>query len=333
MKNSLTDVKGITIGHYTDLEQVTGCTVILCPSGAVAGVDQRGGAPGSREFALLSPVNTVQSVHAILLSGGSAFGLDAAGGVMRFLKEKNIGVETDAGKVPITPAAIIFDLGIGDQNAWPTPENAYEACLAANENAVEQGCIGAGTGATAGKLLGMNNAIKAGLGMATLDVGKGVIVSALIVLNALGDIIDPDSNQIIAGTRNPEITKKVFKKQDVFANSLDLMKSPIGRTVFNIASSSNTVIGVVATNAKLTKVEATKVAQMAQNGLARSIRPANTTMDGDTIFSLSVGKKKLNVNIVGAYAAQAVQQAILNAVKHATSLGGIPSIKDLEESI
>ena len=330
MKNSLTDVKGLTIGHYTDLERATGCTVILCPSGAVVGVDQRGGAPGSREFALLNPINTIQSIHAILLSGGSAFGLDAAGGVMRFLKEKNIGVETGSGKVPIVPSAIIFDLGIGDQNAWPTPENAYAACLAASENTVEQGNIGAGTGATVGKFLGMDSAVKAGLGMASFDVGKGVIVSALIVVNALGDIIDPKTNQIIAGTRNPEIAKKVLKKQDVFVNSLDLMKSPIGRTVFGIASSSNTVIGVVATNAKLTKVEATKVAQMAQNGLASTIRPANTTMDGDTIFALSLGKKKLNVNIVGAYANQAVQQAILNAVKNASSLGGIPSISELE---
>ena len=329
MKNSLTDIKGITLGHYTDPERATGCTVILCPSGAVAGVDQRGGAPGSREVALLNPVNTVQSVHAILLSGGSAFGIDAAGGVMRFLKEKNVGVTTGSGKVPIVPTAIIFDLGIGDKNAWPTPENAHAACQAATEDVVEQGNIGAGTGATVGKFLGMDNAVKAGLGMASLEAGKGVIVGALIIVNALGDIIDPETNQIIAGTRNPEIAKKVLKKQDLFVNSLDLMKSPIGRTVFNLASSSNTVIGVVATNAKLTKTEATKVAQMAQNGLPRTIRPANTTMDGDTIFSLSLGKKKLNVNIVGAYASLAVQHAILNAVKNATSLGGIPSISEL----
>lgn len=330
MNNSLTDVKGIKIGHFSDFEGITGCTVILCQDGAVAGVDQRGGAPGSREFALLNPINTVQTVHAVLLSGGSAYGLDAAGGVMQYLEENDIGVNTGVAKVPIVPAAIIFDLGIGNPKAYPNKENAYTACQTASNDSGEQGSIGAGTGATVGKFLGMGNAVKSGLGMASIDIGKGVIVSALIIVNALGDIIDPKTNKIIAGTRNPDIAKKFIKNQEMFVNSLKLMKSTIGRTVFNIASSSNTVIGVVATNAKLTKAQATKVAQMAQNGLARTIRPANTMLDGDTIFALSTGNKKINANIVGAFAAEAVEQAILNAVNNATTLGNIPSISELK---
>ena len=333
MNNSLTDVKGVELGHYTDETNVTGCSVILCRDGAVAGVDQRGGAPGSRELALLNPVNQIQKVHGILLSGGSAYGLDAAGGVMRYLEENKIGVNVGNARVPIVPASIILDLGIGNPDVRPTQENAYQACQNATNDATEQGCVGAGTGATIGKLLGMGQATKSGLGMASMEIGKGVVVSALIVVNAVGEVFDPTTDQIIAGTRNPDIAKKVLNKNDVFIDSLNLMSGPIGRTIFDFATSSNTVIGVVATNATLTKNEATKVAQMAQNGIPRTIRPANTMMDGDTIYAISTGKKKLNMNIVGTFAAQVVAKAILNAIHHATSLGGIPALTEINQGL
>lgn len=333
MNNSLTDVHGIELGHYTDETNITGCSVILCRDGAIAGVDQRGGAPGSRELALLNPVNQVDKVHAVLLSGGSAYGLDAAGGVMRYLEENNIGVNVGNARVPIVPASIILDLGIGNPNIRPTPENAYQACLDATKVAKEQGSIGAGTGATIGKLLGMGQAVKAGLGMASIEIGKGVIVSALIVVNAVGEIFNPATNQIIAGTRNPDIAKKLLKKNDIFVDSLALMQGPIGRTIFDLAAPSNTVIGVVATNAALTKTQATKVAQMAQNGLARTIRPANTMLDGDTIYALSTGKKKINMNIIGTFAAEMVAHAILNAIHHAKSMGGVPSLAEINQGL
>ena len=332
MDNSFTDVEGIKVGHYTDLENITGCTVILCPKGAVAGVDQRGGAPGSRELALLNPINQVQEVHAILLSGGSAYGLDAASGVMRYLEENDIGVNVGSAKVPIVPAAIILDLGIGNAKIRPTSDNAYTACQNATDSVREQGSIGAGTGATVGKLLGMGSAMKAGLGMASIEIGKGVVVSAIMVVNAVGEIIDPKSNQVLAGARNPEIAKKVLNKKEMFVNSLELMRGPIGRTIFDLAAPSNTVIGVVATNARLNKIQATKVAQMAQNGLARTIRPTNTMLDGDTMFALSTGKKKINPNIIGAFATEVVSTAIINAVQYAKGLGGIPGIADLNQS-
>ncbi len=326
--NEITDIPGIQIGHYTDLDAITGCTVILCKDGATCGVDQRGGAPGTREIALLNPINQVQKVHAVLLSGGSAFGLDAASGVMKYLEENKIGYSTGVAKVPIVPSAILFDLAIGNPNIRPSQEMGYQACLNASDSPPKQGSVGVGTGATIGKLLGMNFATKAGVGAACTDIGKGVLVGAIVAVNAVGDVIDPSTNQVLAGTRSPKIGQKLYNK-DLFVDSLELMKSSIGRTVFSIASKSNTVIGVIVTNANLSKLQMTKVAQMGQNGLARSIRPANTMQDGDTLFALSIGKKKADVNIVGAFAAQAVQQAIINAVRTATTLGGIPALSDL----
>lgn len=330
MTDSITDIPGIKVGHASDFEGITGCTVVLCEKGAVAGVDQRGGGPGTREIALLNPVNHVEKVHAILLAGGSAFGLDAASGVMRFLEDNNIGYQTGVAKIPIVPAAILYDLNIGDPKVRPTPEMGYLACTNASGSSPDQGSIGAGTGATVGKLMGMNRATKSGIGSASIDLGGGVKVGAIVAVNAIGEVIDPGNGNIIAGVRANKAT--VFEQgKPVFSEALQIMKSIVGKTLLGLAEKANTVIGVVATNAKFDKAACTKLAQMAQNGLVRTIRPANTMHDGDTIFALSTGKKKANINIVGAFAAQAVQRAILNAVLEATSLGGIPAISELVE--
>jgi len=321
MYNAITDVPGIKVGHYTDLEAATGCTVILCEKGAVGGVDVRGGAPGTRETDLLRPVHLVEKVHAILLAGGSAFGLDAATGVMRYLEERDIGFDVKVAKVPIVPAAILFDLTIGNPKVRPDAEAGYKACLAAAEGPVAEGNVGAGTGATVGKLLGPKFASKSGLGTASQKIGKGIIVGAIVAVNAFGDVVDPETGEIIAGTRNP-LGKG-------FLNTLERMKGDLGQTILAF---TNTTIGVVATNAYLTKEEANKVAQMAHNGVAMAIRPAHTMFDGDTIFALSLGepgRKKANVSVIGAVAAQVMAQAIIRAVKQAESLHGIPAARDL----
>jgi L-aminopeptidase/D-esterase-like protein len=325
---SINDISGIKVGHATDLEGITGCTVILCEAGAVAGVDQRGGGPGSREIALLNPVNHVEKVHAVMLSGGSAFGLDAAAGVMKYLEENKIGYQTGVAKVPIVPAAILFDLNIGDPQTRPDAKMGYQACENATSDPPEAGSVGAGTGATVGKLLGMGQAMKSGIGNASIEIGNGVKVGAIVAVNAVGDVIDPDTGKIIAGVRSLKKGPLKIGSDDFFADSLHIMKTMAGRVFFNLAERANTVIGVVATNAGFSKSEATKIAQMAQNGVVRTIRPANTMHDGDTMFALSTGKRKANVNIVGSFAAQVVQQAILNALFSAFSLGGIPSISD-----
>lgn len=325
MNNTITDIPGIKVGHAQDLNGITGCTVILCEKGAIGGVDQRGGAPGTREIALLNPVNMVESVHAILLAGGSAFGLDAASGVMRFLEERGIGFQTGVAKVPIVPAAILFDLNIGDPKCRPDDNMGYQACIESTNQVVEQGCIGAGTGATVGKILGMKQAMKSGVGSASIALGNGIVIGAIIAVNALGDVIDPSTGEIMAGARNIQLPSQ----KNLYLDTITFMRSKIGSSVFNFASKSNTVIGAVATNARFTKAQTTKLAQMAQNGIARAIRPANTMLDGDTIFALATGQKKANLDIVGAYAAEVTQQAILNAVLNATSLGGIPSVSSL----
>ncbi|MFN2145370.1 MAG: P1 family peptidase [Anaerolineales bacterium] len=328
---SITNVPGIKVGHATNLEGITGCTVILTEKGAVAGVDQRGGGPGTREIALLNPVNNVEKVHAILLSGGSAFGLDAAAGVMKYLEEHNIGYQTGVARVPIVPAAILYDLNVGDASARPDGEMGYQACLNASEAPPEEGCVGAGTGASVGKLLGMGQATKTGIGTASVEIGGGVVVGAIVAVNAVGDVIDPEKGKIVAGLRSLKKGPIKIGGDELFADSLEIMKTMAGKLFFNLAERANTVIGAVATNAAFTKSQATKIAQMAQNGVVRAIRPANTMHDGDTMFALSTGKKNANVNIVGAYAAQVVQQAILNAVVAAVSLGGIPAARDLSE--
>jgi L-aminopeptidase/D-esterase-like protein len=331
MNNSITDVPGIKVGHAQDLEAITGCTIVLCEDGAVGGVDQRGGGPGSREHALLDPLNHTENkkVHGVMLSGGSAFGLDAAGGAMQYLEERDIGYQTFIARVPIVPSAILFDLGIGDPNTRPDKQMGYQSCLNASDQPPAQGSVGAGTGATVGKLLGIAQATKGGIGTASMEIGGGVIVGAIVAVNAMGDVIDPETNQIIAGTRSLKKGPISIGGQEIFADSLTIMRSLVGRTILGLAAKANTVIGVLATNARLDPAQTNKLAQMAQNGVVRTIRPAHTMHDGDTIFALATGEKKADVNIVGAFAAQVMAQAVLNAVKNAASLGGVPAISDL----
>ena len=328
LKNAITDIPGIEVGHAQDEEALTGCTVILCRKGAVGGVDQRGGAPGTRETDLLNPINHVNRVHAVLLSGGSAFGLDAARGVMRYLENQKIGFDTGVARVPIVPAAVLYDLALGRADVRPDPEMGYCACLAASAETVAEGNVGAGTGATVGKIFGMKQAMKSGLGTASMAIGGGVIVGAIVAVNAFGDVVDPHSGEIIAGARSTKVGPLQLGAPGYFADTLTVMKTLAGRTIMKLAMSRNTVIGVVATNARFTKTEATKVAQMAHDGLARAIRPAHTMLDGDTIFALATGQKKADVSIVGAYAAEVFAQAILRAARAAKGEGGLPSASD-----
>jgi L-aminopeptidase/D-esterase-like protein len=316
MIGKITDVLGIKVGHSTNLEGLTGCTVILCEKGAVAGVDVRGSAPGTRETDLLNPINMVDKVHGILLAGGSAFGLDAATGVMKYLEERDCGFDVGVTKVPIVPGAVLFDLLIGDHKSRPNADMGYEACLNARED-FEVGNVGAGTGASVGKLLGMKSAMKAGIGTASMKIGKGIIVGAIVALNAFGDIYDPKTNEIIIGARKPLI-----------GGYMDTVKALKGDLNQIISAFTNTTIGVIATNAQLTKAQATKVAQMAHNGYAAAIKPVHTMYDGDTIFALSYGTIKGDVNAIGYVAGEVMAQAIVNAAKSATPLGGYPAYKE-----
>ena len=327
--NSITDVPGIKVGHAQNLEAVTGCTVILTESGATGGVDQRGGAPGTRETDVLRPMHMIEKVHGVILSGGSAFGLDAASGVMKYLEEKNIGVNTGFAKVPIVPSAILFDLGIGNSDIRPDAQMGYDACQNANENNNQQGNVGAGTGATVGKILGMKQAMKSGIGTASMDIGNGVIIGAIIAVNAFGDVISPTSGEILAGARSLQKGPLKIGGAGYFADTMQILKTLAGRSIMSLASRQNTVIGVIGTNAILTKNEANKVAQMAHNGLAMTIKPAHTMFDGDTIFALATNKRKIDVNIVGAFASEVVSQAIVNGVLAAQTIFDYPSASDL----
>lgn len=313
--HTLTAIPGIRVGHAHNLNGPTGCTAILCPPQTVGGVDQRGGAPGTRETDLLRPLHRVEYVHAVLLAGGSAYGLDAAGGAMRYLEERGIGHDVGVGVVPIIPAAILFDLDLGDPAIRPDAGMGYAACAAASAEPVIEGCAGAGAGAQVGRLLGPGFACKSGIGSAVIDLGDGLLVGALFAVNAVGDVVD-DHGTILAGTRQPPAG-------DTFAGALTILPS-LAR--MDVPHGDNTVIGVVATNAHLTKEETNKVAQMAQDGLARALRPAHTMLDGDTVFALSTGTAgRANVSIIGAFAAEATAQAIRRAVQHATPLGGLPT--------
>jgi len=318
MHNAITDIKGIRVGHYTDLEAATGCTVVLCEEGAVAGVDVRGAAPGTRDTDLLDPVNAVEKIHAVILSGGSAFGLDAAGGVQHYLEERGIGFEMAGIHVPIVPGAVVFDLDIGSARTRPGIKEGYQACLNATDGPVAEGCVGAGTGAMIGQLMGKERATKSGLGTASIKIHGDVIVAAIFSVNALGDVIDPSTGHVLAGIR-PEDGQG-------FGNTVDLMRQ--GYT-FLSKPGGNTVIGIVATNALLTKPQANKIAQMAHDGLGRAINPAHTMLDGDTIFSLSLGDRKCDITTVGAMAAEVSQKAIISAVRHATGLDGVPCFNDI----
>ena len=326
LNNSITDVPGIEVGQAQDEEALTGCTVILCRKGAVAGVDVRGGAPGTRETDLLNPVNLVEKVHAVLLAGGSAYGLDAASGVMHYLEEQDIGFDVGVAKVPIVPAAILFDLAVGRPDVRPDAEMGYRAASAASAEVPREGNIGSGTGASVGKILGPKTAMKAGLGTASMNVG-GIVIGAIVAVNAWGDVVDPATGKIVAGARSTSLGPLKLGQDGYFGNTVKMMKSFVGRTALGFAARANTVIGAVATNAKLTQAEATKVAQMAQDGLARTIRPAHTMLDGDTIFALATGEKKADVSTVGAFAAEVMAQAILRAAREAESVGELPGLK------
>ena len=301
----------IRIGHAQDMDARTGCTVILCPGGAVAGVDQRGGAPGTRETDLLRPMHLVQQIHGLVLAGGSAFGLDAATGVMRFLAEQGAGFDTGVAKVPIVPAAVLFDLAVGRADVRPDAAMGYAASLLAQGGPVAEGRVGAGTGATVGKMLGMQHASSGGLGTAMIQFGDengddaGLWIGAVVAVNPVGDVVAPTTGAILAGAMRPD--------GGGFADSLAIMAQSASSPPASVFP-SNTVIGAILTNAILTKEEANKVAQMAQDGLARAIRPAHTMMDGDTIFALATGQVPADVNVVGAFAAEVMAAAIVRGV-------------------
>ena len=320
-RSGLTAVVGLKVGHHTMQARPTGCTVVLAEGGAVAGVDVRGSAPGTRETDLLNPLNLVDQVHAVVLAGGSAFGLDAASGVMRYLEERRVGFPTAYGVVPIVPAAILFDLGVGDPKVRPGADCGYAAALAASGGLVEEGNVGAGAGATIGKMMGMERAMKGGVGTASLALPDGLVVAALVAVNAYGDAIDPATGRVVAGVRTDDGTRLADAR--VLLRSGAAQKKPLGE---------NSTIGVVATNARLTKTQATKVAQMAHDGLARSITPVHSLADGDTLFALSTGTLggEADVSRVGALAAEAVADAVLRAVRAAQSLPGFPAARDLQ---
>ena len=311
----ITDVPGLKVGHATDVKAATGCTVILCEQGAVAGVDVRGSAPGTRETDLLRPMNLVERVHAVLLSGGSAFGLAAADGVMRFLEERGIGFETGVAKVPIVPAAVIFDLAVGSSKVRPDPEMGYAAARAATGHA-EEGSVGGGTGATVGKLLGPASAMKGGVGTWSVRLPGGVVVGALVVVNAFGDVLDNETGGILAGARDPA-TRRFLNTAETLLTMEEIPGFP-----------RNSTLGVVATNAGLTKEEANKVAQLAHDGLARVISPVHTMFDGDVIFALSFGKAKANLLSLGVAAERAVAEAVKRAVRLAKGLADVPGLAD-----
>ena len=319
--NSLTSLQGILVGHYTDDRRPTGCTVVLCPEGAVAGVDVRGAAPGTRDTEALSPSNTVQVVHGVLLTGGSAYGLDAAGGVMRWLEERGHGFQLGPAIVPVVPAAVIFDLWVDDFSGdtptkslriRPDLEAGYLACQSASSEPVLQGNVGAGAGATLGKLNGPDCAMKGGIGSASLCV-NGVTVAALVVCNALGDVIDPQTGQLLAGARISADSRTLMDIRQAQLNGHGISKPQTG---------SNTTIGVVATDAVLNKPQAHRLAQVAHDGLARSIRPVHTPMDGDTLFALGTGTsgQSADMMLLSTLAAEVTAMAVVNAVRAAKDL-------------
>jgi L-aminopeptidase/D-esterase-like protein len=315
----LTDIPGILVGHASDYDGLTGCTVVLCENGAAAGGDIRGSATGSEEWDVLNPMHVTQQIHGVVFSGGSAFGLEAASGVRRFLDHKGVGFRTGAGVVPIVVGAILFDLGFAKKGVRPTREMAEMAAAAANDRPVQEGAVGAGTGATVGKILGMKNAMKSGVGSWTVTLdgqNAGVMVSALAVVNAIGDVRDPATGKIVAGARKTADSME-------FADSAKLMKS-MGPTGF---TQSNTTLVIVATNAALNKVEATKLAQLGQLGTARAINPVNTMSDGDLAVAMSCGTARAPIDALGVAASEAVAEAILRAVRLAPSLGGLPGLK------
>jgi L-aminopeptidase/D-esterase-like protein len=325
MPPAITDVPGVLVGHAQDMDALTGCTVVLAADGATGGVDVRGGAPGTRETDLLDPTAMVSVVHAIALCGGSAFGLAAATGVVEWLRERAIGFDAGVAKVPIVPAAVIFDLGIGRVDRWPDAAMGYAACAAAGAT-VTEGCVGAGAGATVGKLLGLAGAVKSGIGTWSETLADGTVVGALVACNAWGDVCRQADGQIIAGTRDPQSGQLI--------DSIALLRQPTYQSAASaIAAGQNTTLAVIATDARLSKAEATKLAQMAHDGLARAIRPVHTPFDGDTAFALATGRRAgPPLALLGAIAADVLTRAIERSVLEATSIGGLPAARDLTVS-
>jgi L-aminopeptidase/D-esterase-like protein len=322
MLNSITDVPGIKVGHYTDTKAITGCTVVLCEEGAVGGVDVRGAAPGTRETDALHPLTWGQQVHAVVLSGGSAYGLDTAGGVMRYLEERGRGVDIlGIVKVPIVPAAILFDLSIGDPKVRPGVDEGYKACLAATDEQVAEGSVGAGTGAAVAKVFGRQWSVKGGVGTASHMIDENIVIGAIVAVNAFGDVVNPATGETIAGPRDPN--------GKGFLSTVELLK---GGKDLGTPHPGNTTIGVVATNACLDKGEANKVAQVAHDGLARAIRPCHTMVDGDALFAISLARDpevRTDVVRLGTVAAEVVAEAIIRAVMEAESLGGTSTVREL----
>lgn len=317
---SITDIENIKIGHAQDYEHATGCTVILCENGAPAGVDVRGGGPASRETELLNPVAACEGIHALLLSGGSAFGLDAAGGVMQYLEERNIGFEVGVTKVPLVCASCIFDLALVSHKVRPDKKMAYEACENAQLNRPEMGVVGAGTGATVGKFYGKDYAMKSGIGMYAVSLGD-LKVGAIVTVNALGDIYDFETGQQIAGLLSED--KEGLRSTEVeFYQSYAKMKNLF---------TGNTTIGAIVTNAKFSKSEMKKIASMAQNGYARAIRPVHTTADGDSIYALSVGEVNADLNVTGTLASHVMAMAIKKAVQSTQPMYGLKAYSDLNQ--
>ena len=319
----LTEVHGIKVGHHTLTERPTGCTVILVDGdGVPGGVSQRGGAPGTRETDLLDPLNMVDRVNAIVLSGGSAYGLDAAMGTVRWLEEKNMGWRVGSGVVPIVPSAILMDLGFGGSaKIRPTADCGYKATEAATTAPVAEGNIGAGTGATVGKMGGRS--MKGGLGSAAITLPNGLVVAAIVAVNAVGDIIDPETGKVVAGVRTEDGKSLADVRKLLRTGALGRRQAP--------RAGENTTIGLVATNAKMTKTEINRVAVMADDGFARAINPSHTTGDGDTVFALATGRWEgpANPTLIGALAAEAMAEAIVRAVSKAETLAGVPSAKEL----
>ena len=315
---NITDLPGIAIGHAQNEAAGTGCTVILCEAGASAGVDVRGGAPGTRETDLLDPVNHVEKIHGVLLSGGSAYGLDAAAGVMAYLEERGSGFDVGVARVPIVAGAVLFDLNCGDPRTRPDKAMGYEACRNSTQ-ALRQGSVGAGTGATVGKMLGMEKAMKGGFGSVCFKLGD-LLLGAVVAVNCLGDVVDSESGRIVAGARCMKSGTLLDCEASLLANyqsGFDPFKG-------------NTTIGCIISNARLNKAEAKKLAGIAHNGYARSIRPAHTQFDGDTIFALGAGEVEADLNLLGVLAARAMQEAVLSAVMEATSLHGFTAWRDLQ---
>lgn len=316
-----TDIDGIKLGHAQNTKGLTGCSVIICEKGATGGVDVRGGAPGTRETDLLDPSEMIEKIHAVVLSGGSAFGLDASSGVMKYLEEKNVGFDVQVAKVPIVCSAVLFDLAFGNPKIRPDKSMGYEACINSETYKDDiNGNIGAGYGATVGKILGPHTAMKGGLGTYAVEVNN-LKVGAIVAVNCLGDVIDPKNSNIIAGAINNE-TNEFLNSENILINNLKNPKSPF---------KGNTTIGLIVTNATLTKANAKKIASMAHNGYARTMRPAHTMFDGDTIFTMATNEVDSDITTIGMIASNVMEKAILRAIKEAETLNGVKAYKDLNK--